>query len=99
MSGEKAAMIKQVTVTDLQRNTSKVINNLEDGPVIISQRGRPAAVIIDAETFEQIERALEEVERKRIVEIVEAGLASYKAGRTSPHSEVARRVRKRRAKL
>lgn len=90
-------MIKQVTVTDLQRNAAKVINDLGDGPVIISQRGRPAAVIIDTKTFEQIEQALEDVERKRVVEVIEAGLASYKTGRTSSQSEVTRRVRKRRA--
>ena len=49
-------MIKQVTVTDLQRNAAKVISELESGPIIISQRGRPSAVIIDTQTFEQVER-------------------------------------------
>lgn len=91
-------MIKQVTVTDLQRNAAKVISELGKGPVVVSQRGRPAAVIIDTETFERIERELEEVERKRVLEIVQAGLASYKAGRTSPQSEVERRVRRKLAR-
>ena len=90
-------MIKQVTVTDLQRNAAKVISDLGKGPVVVSQRGRPAAVIIDTETFERIERELEEVEHKRVVEIVQAGLADYKAGRVISHAEVVRRVRKRRA--
>ena len=90
-------MIKQVTVTDLQRNAAKVISDLGKGPVVVSQRGRPAAVIIDTETFERIERELEEVERKRVIEIVHAGLADYKAGRVVSHAEVVRRVRKRRA--
>lgn len=89
-------MIKQVTVTDLQRNAAKVISELGKGPVVVSQRGRPAAVIIDTETFERIERELEEVERKRVLEIVRAGLADYKAGRVISHAEVVRRVRKRR---
>lgn len=91
-------MIKQVTVTDLQRNAAKVISDLGKGPVVVSQRGRPAAVIIDTETFERIERELAEVERKRVLEIVQAGLASYKAGRTSPQSEVERRVRRKLAR-
>lgn len=90
-------MIKQVTVTDLQRNTAKVINDLGDGPIVVSQRGRPAAVIIDTKTFERIERELDEAEQKRVIEIVEAGLADYKAGRVVPHTEVVRRLRKRRA--
>jgi len=91
-------MIKQVTVTDLQRNAAKVISDLGKGPVVVSQRGRPAAVIIDTETFERIENELEEIERKRVIEIVQAGLASYKAGRTSPQSVVERRVRRKLAR-
>ncbi|HEY3136972.1 MAG TPA: type II toxin-antitoxin system Phd/YefM family antitoxin [Blastocatellia bacterium] len=90
-------MIRQVTVTDLQRNAAKVISELEKGPVVVSQRGRPAAVIIDTKTFERIERELDEVERQRVIEIVRAGMADYKAGRVLSHAEVVRRVRKRRA--
>ena len=45
-------MIKQVTVTDLQRRAAEVINSLRDGPVVINQRGRPVAVILTAETYE-----------------------------------------------
>lgn len=91
-------MIRQVTVTDLQRNAARVINDLAGGPVVVSQRGRPAAVIIDTKTFEQIERALEEAETARVIEIIEVGLRSHRAGRTSPHAEVVRRVRQRRAR-
>ena len=91
-------MIKQVTVTDLQRRAAEVINSLSEGPVIVSQRGRPAAVIITTEAYEQIERALEEIETKRVVELIEAGLASHKEGRTSSQTVVARRVRGTRAR-
>jgi len=86
-------MIKQVTVTDLQRRAAEVISSLRDGPVIISQRGRPAAVIVTAEAYEQMEQALAEVENKQVREIVEAGLSSYHSRRTSPQATVARRVR------
>jgi prevent-host-death family protein len=91
-------MMKQVTISDLQRRAAEVISELDDGPVIVSQRGKPAAVILGAEAFGEIERALEEAERKRVLEIIEAGLASQKAGRTSPHSAVVRRVRQSRAR-
>lgn len=50
----------------------------------VSQRGRRAAVIIDAEIFSQIEQELKEIDRKRIIEIVQAGLADYKAGGCFP---------------
>ena len=91
-------MIKQVTVTDLQRRAAEVISSLQDGPIVISQRGRPAAVIITAEAYEQMEQAVAEVEARQVREIVEAGLASYRAGRTSSQAAVARRVRAARRK-
>lgn len=88
-------MIKQVTVTDLQRRAAEVISSLREGPVVVNQRGRPVAVILTAEAYEQ---AVAEVEAKQVREIVEAGLASYGAGRTSPQAAVAQRVRARRRK-
>lgn len=91
-------MIKQVTVTDLQRRAAEVISGLREGPVVISQRGRPAAVIVTAEAYEQMERAVAEVEARHVREIVEAGLSSYRGGRTSPQAAVARRVRAARRK-
>ena len=91
-------MIKQVTVTDLQRRAAEVISHLREGPVVISQRGRPAAVIVTAEAYEQMERALAEVEARHVREIVEAGLSSYRARRTSSQATVARRVRAARRK-
>lgn len=91
-------MIKQVTVTDLQRRAAEVISSLREGPVVISQRGRPAAVIVTAEAYEQMERALADVEAKQVREIVEAGLSSYRVGRTSSQAAVARRVRAARRK-
>ena len=91
-------MIKQVTVTDLQRRAAEVISSLAEGPIVVSQRGRPAAVIVTTEAYEQMEQALAEVEAKQVREIVEAGLASYRAGRTSSQATVARRVRAARQK-
>ena len=91
-------MIKQVTVTDLQRRAAEVISSLRDGPVVISQRGRPAAVILTVEAYEQLERALADVEAEQAREIVEAGLSSHRAGRTLPQAVVARRVRAARRK-
>jgi prevent-host-death family protein len=86
-------MLKQVTVSDLQRRAAEVISDLQEGPVVISQHGRPAAVIVTAEAYEQMERALAEVEARQVREIVEAGHGGYRAGHVSPHSTVARRIR------
>ena len=91
-------MIKQVTVTDLQRRAAEVISSLAEGPVVVSQRGRPAAVIVTAEAYEQMEQALAEVEARQVREIIEAGLSSYRSGRTASQRVVARRVRAARRK-
>ena len=91
-------MIKQVTVTDLQRRAAEVINSLQEGPVVVSQRGRPAAVIVTTEAYEQMEQAVAEVEAMQVREIVEAGLSSYRAGRTSTQAAVARRIHAARRK-
>src|SRR5205085_578023 len=72
-------MIKQVTVTDLQRRAAEVISGLREGPVVISQRGRPAAVIITAEAYEQMEQAVAEVEAKQVREIVREVVLPRKA--------------------
>ena len=91
-------MTKQVTVTDLLRRAAEVISSLREGPVVISRRGRPAAVIVTAEAYEQMELALADVEARQVREIVEAGLSSYRAGRASSQAVVARRVRASRRK-
>jgi prevent-host-death family protein len=91
-------MLKQVTVTELQRRAAEVIGQLDEEPIIISQRGKPAAVLLAADAYERIERALEEVEAQKVREIVEAGMASHSAGRVSTHADVVRRARARRTK-
>ena len=82
----------------MQRRAAEVISSLREGPVVINQRGRPVAVILTAEAYEQMEQAVAEVEAKQVREIIEAGLSSYSAGPTTPQAAVARRVRARRRK-
>ena len=86
-------MTKRITITDLQRRTAKVISDIAQGPVVVSRRGRPAAVIVTVEDYAEMEQAVAEVEALQVHEIVDAGLASYEAGLTFPHASVARRVR------
>ena len=78
-------MIKQVTVTDLQRRAAEVINSLREGPVVISQRGRPAAVILTAEAYEEMEQAVA-VARSipRHLKIADAAVRPGKTDRSFP---------------
>lgn len=86
-------MVKRITVTDLRRRAAKVIGSLREDPVVVSRRGRPAAVILTVETYQLMEQALADAEVRQVRERIEAGLSSYRAGRTSPQATVARRVR------
>ena len=74
-------MIKQVTVNDLQRRAAEVISSLRQGPVVINQRGRPVAVILTAEAYEQMELAVADVEAKQVREFEEAERALRAAPR------------------
>jgi prevent-host-death family protein len=91
-------MVKQVSVTDLRRRAAKVIGSLREDPIIVSRRGRPAAVILTVQAYEQMEQALADVEARQVRESIEAGLSSYRAGHTSSQTAVARRVRAARRK-
>ena len=52
------AIMKRVTISDLQKHAGRVINELDDGPIVVSRHGRPAAVILGAEAFGEIEQAV-----------------------------------------
>jgi prevent-host-death family protein len=85
-------MSDQVTVTDLRRRAAKVIGGLREDAIIVSRRGRPVAVILSVEAYEQMEQALADAEARQVRKNIEAGLSSYRAGRTSPQTTVVRRV-------
>jgi prevent-host-death family protein len=90
--------MKRVTISDLRRRTAEILADLDRGPVIVSRRGRRAAVLLGAHDFEEIQKAREEAERPRVTEVVRAGLTSHAAGRTVPHSAVVRLIRASRAR-
>jgi len=54
-------MINTVSITDLKQNTSKIIGRLrEEGKsLVILQRSRAAAVLVDPDYYDILEEALE----------------------------------------
>lgn len=58
-------------------------------PVVITQNGKAAGVLLSPRAFDQL------VERARFVAAVEEGLADVKAGRVVDHEEVVKEVRSR----
>ena len=52
--------MKTELVTTLKRRATEIISTLQDDhtPVLITQHGRPAAYLIDVETFEGLQKKL-----------------------------------------
>ena len=58
---------KIITVTELSQNSSRVVNEAATGePIVVTQRGKPAVVIIAAETYQTQQEALADAEEKEI---------------------------------
>ena len=78
-------------VTEFRANTSAVIEQMHSTgrPVILTQHGRSAAVLLDPEVYESL---IDEVELLRDLAISEAQIA---AGQVVPHEEVERRMREK----
>ena len=78
-------------VTEFRANTSAVIEQMHSTgrPVILTQHGRSAAVLLDPGVYESL---IDEVELLRDLAISEAQIA---AGQVVPHEEVVRRMREK----
>lgn len=53
-----------VPASDLKQNQATVLSQIEDGPVIIAQRGHAVAVIVALDEWNQIAAELEECRRQ-----------------------------------
>ena len=73
-----------VPLNDFKARASQLFRKLREGqrPLIITQNGKPAAVLISPEEFDRIR------ERDRFVEAVSAGLADAAAGRLVDDKEL-----------
>ncbi len=65
-----------IPIGDFKTHASAILRGLKDNrrPVVITQRGRPAGVLITPEDFDRF------TERERFVAAVEQGLAESEAG-------------------
>ena len=90
-------MRKIIPITDLQRQAGQIIGGLvsSDEPVIITQRGRPAAVLLSARRFTQLEEDLERLDELEVVEAVGRARDAIAKGQTISHAQVKARIEKR----
>ena len=71
-------MLKTTTITELRAELSSYIGELNEGPVMIMSRSRPAAILIDPEMFDAL------VEESELLEDILDGrqtLAEYRRDR------------------
>lgn len=82
--------MKTELVTTLKRKATEIITTLQDdhAPVLITQHGRPAAYLIDVETFEALQRKLS------ILEGIALGEQALREGRTVIQDEAKLRFAK-----
>ena len=75
-------------VTTLKRKASKIISELEreGAPVLITQHGRPAAYLVDVETYEKLHQRL------AILEGIARGERAVDQGRILSHAEAKKRM-------
>lgn len=56
-----------VSITDLKKNPSSIIEEAEGAPVAILNHNRPSAYLVPAETFEAMLEKLDDLEIAKIV--------------------------------
>ena len=75
-------------VTTLKRKATEIISEVdrERMPVLITQHGRPAAYLIDVETYERLNQRL------AILEGIARGERAIEQGRVVSHAEAKKRL-------
>jgi prevent-host-death family protein len=75
-------------VTTLKRKATEIIAEIEAerDPVLITQHGRPAAYLVDVETYEDTQRRL------AILEGIARGERAVEEGRVVSHAEAKKRM-------
>ncbi len=75
-------------VTTLKRKATEIISDLgrDRDPVLITQHGRPAAYLVDVETYERLQQRL------AILEGIARGERAIEEGRVLSHAEAKKRM-------
>ncbi|BDU73707.1 type II toxin-antitoxin system Phd/YefM family antitoxin [Mesoterricola silvestris] len=78
-------------VTEIKRHATEIIDQLrvDRVPVLITEHGREAAVMLDVATYKGMLHRLE------LLEIISKGEQAFTEGRVSSHADVKARMAKR----
>ena len=82
-----------VPLGEFKAQAAKLLKRLSESgqPMVITQNGRPAGVLVSPREFDRIQ------ERQWFLESISAGLADAEAGRVVDTAELKKRLRMRRA--
>ena len=82
--------MKTELVTTLKRQATRIISDLEEGkdPILITQHGKPAAYLVDVETYEGLTKRLQ------ILEGIARGERAIQQGRVLTHEQARRRMKR-----
>lgn len=80
-----------VPVSDFKSQAAEWLKRVmqTDQPIVITQNGKAAAVLLSPAEFDRL------TERARFIEAIDAGLADSKAGRVHAHAAVVARMKRR----
>jgi prevent-host-death family protein len=80
-------------VTEFRANTSAFLDQVQSTkrPVVLTQHGRSAAVLMDVGTYEDL------IDELALLRDIQTAEAQIDAGQVAPHGVVARRLRARRS--
>ena len=75
-------------VTTLKRKATEILSQLENekAPILITQYGRPAAYLVDVETYDELQRRL------AVLQGIARGERAIEDGRTLSQAEAKKRL-------
>ena len=82
--------METLSASDARREFGEVLLKAQKGPVGINRNGKPVAVMVSAETFDD----LQAVWRAALQQAIEDGMTDIKAGNIVEGDEVFSRLRK-----
>ena len=80
--------MKTTIVTNLKREATKILAELADDqePILVTEHGKPAAYLVDVETYEL------QLQRLQIMEGIARGEKAIQEGRTLTNEEAKKRL-------
>ena len=91
---------KEITISELQHQAAHIATKIGEDrkPILVTQRGRVRLVLLDIESFKELEKALRRLEALELQQLVDEGRKAYAEGRLVPHADIVDEVARRRSK-